>query len=429
MGMLVPPLTRRGLLSATAAGPVLALATACQPGAQRPPEQRPAPASPVTLEFWEWGYSPAWISVHEQLFERYKAQQRSHVSVSIVPIDNAAKVLAAVAGGVPPDLLRMPSQLTEFAERGILLALDRHIGDLDLKQDFFPGAWAAGQWKGQTYGVVDNFFSWVWAYNAAVLREHGFPAFPDTLEEFLAVGQAVSGPGKGPGGKERYFVQVGVHLWAIQPFLYTFGGGVLNQDRTRVILAEEPSLAAIQYLYDLRYRYRVCAPWPNPPEVSLDNGTQVALGVGAYVIAGPKPGWERAFAPFPKRTKETPRVTVANGGTFEVVKDGKHIDETVRLLRWLVSMPVRLDRCKALQIEPYFKAGLSDPFYRCNPEWQAFLESVPVARPEPLIPAWGKLNELAVEYIGRIMQNELGVREGLTAAAREMQMALEQPLQ
>ncbi len=196
-------------------------------------------------------------------------------------------------------------------------------------------------------------------------------------------------------------------------------GTVDGADRTNMPVVTTDMSPANQVFF--------CSVWPVPKGVDQDSQTLMAGSSGAWVIAGKKPGWRRLFAAFPHQNGK-PRVTIGNGGTFEVLKSGRHIPETVDLLNWLISKPIRLKRCQLLEIEPYFKSGFTDPFYTSNPDWKAFLKSAPVAVPEPLVPAWAKIGDIFQTYDTDIMENKLAVEDGLHAAAKQMQAALDAPV-
>jgi multiple sugar transport system substrate-binding protein len=378
----------------------------------------------VKLEFWENGDSDAWIKVHNDLFAQYHAQQ-PNVSASVTASDEQ-KVIAATAADTPPDFVRLPSELTENAAKGILLPLDEYLSKWEGRDDFTPGAWAAGQWKGHAYGVVDNFFSQVISYNADILTQRGVQTFPETWDDFTKAGQLFY---KAPVGDAsgHYFFDTGVHVWAMEAFLVSFGGSVLDPTRTKVTVDDAAGIQALTYVHDLRTRYNVMPPWPDPKGLDQGNGSLVASSSGAWVIAGAKPAWNQRFAAFPHVT-DKPRVAIANGGTFEVLKSGRHVPETVDMLTWLISKPIRLKRCQLLQIEPYFQSGFDDPFYKNNPVWQPFLESAKVAIPEPLVPAWSKIGDIFQTDDGAIMGNKQALEDGLHAAAKQMQAALDAPV-
>ena len=64
------------------------------------------------------------------------------------------KLLAAIAGGTPPDVGVCCVQYAELYSRGAVMAIDDQIDNSAVigRDDFVPGLLESMQWQGETYG-------------------------------------------------------------------------------------------------------------------------------------------------------------------------------------------------------------------------------------------------------------------------------------
>lgn len=118
-----------------------------------------ATPEPVQLTFWHvYGEShPAKPSIDA----RVAAFNDSHpyIQVEALPVPGGEiqdKLLAAIAGGNPPDVAMVDGPwIASWAERDALLPLDEFAGDLN-EDDYYPSAWTESHYKGKMYSLPHN---------------------------------------------------------------------------------------------------------------------------------------------------------------------------------------------------------------------------------------------------------------------------------
>ena len=142
----------------------------------------PRITQPTTLVYWT-NLSGADGAKMKELAERYQTEAPL---VTVEQIQGVTpyfdKVLAAVAGGTPPDVLgtRMP-YVPFLAESGVLADLSaREIQQLGLRaDDFEPAVWRSGEWKGKRYSIPMDLNGHMLLYSEAAVRDlGGNPAQP-----------------------------------------------------------------------------------------------------------------------------------------------------------------------------------------------------------------------------------------------------------
>ncbi len=157
----------------------LALAFAFVPAA--------SPAAPsVTLEFWTISLQPFFNDYVNGMIASY---ERGHPDVKVRWVDVQfgaieQKLLAALAGGVAPDVVNLNTEMTvRLAERDALVDMDAAVS-AQARARYFEGLWRSTRVRGRTYGLPWYVVPNVIAYNTAIYRRAGLsPNEPPRSEE------------------------------------------------------------------------------------------------------------------------------------------------------------------------------------------------------------------------------------------------------
>lgn len=147
----------------------------------------PTTAAPkVTLEFWTISLQPFFTDYVNGLIGAYT---RAHPEVHVrwVDVQFAAveqKLLAALAGGLAPDVVNLNTEMVlRLAEQGLLVDMDAAVPPA-VRQRYFPGLWNSLRYRGRTYGLPWYVAPNILAYNAGLYRRAGLdPLQPPTTEE------------------------------------------------------------------------------------------------------------------------------------------------------------------------------------------------------------------------------------------------------
>jgi multiple sugar transport system substrate-binding protein len=146
--------------------------------------RRPA-HSVVNIVMWQ-----QWGGGHEKrTLDKYIALfNKTHpgIHVSEIAVRDNTKIVAAISGGRPPDLMDLGSTATlgQWAHDGLLQPVDSYItaSHIDVGA-FYPSGWKAVTFKGKRWGVPFMNFNIGLVYNRALFRQAGIAHPPRTLEE------------------------------------------------------------------------------------------------------------------------------------------------------------------------------------------------------------------------------------------------------
>lgn len=141
--------------------------------------------SVVNLVMWQ-----QWGGGHEKrTLDKYIALfNRTHptIHVSEIAVTDNSKIVAAISGGRPPDLMDLGTTQTigQWAHDGLLQPLDSDINasHIDVAA-FYPSGWKAVTFEGKRWGVPFMNFNLGLLYNRALFKQAGITHPPRTLEE------------------------------------------------------------------------------------------------------------------------------------------------------------------------------------------------------------------------------------------------------
>lgn len=166
-----------GIISAL----VVATTTAGTAGAVAPR----APRAVVDVTMWQqWGggHEKATLDKYIALFNR----AHPGIRVSEIAVTDNSKIVTAISGGHPPDLMDLgtTSQLGQWAHNGLLQPLDSYItaSHMDVGA-FVPAGWKVVTYQGKRWGVPFMNFNIGLVYNRKLFQQAGITHPPRTLEE------------------------------------------------------------------------------------------------------------------------------------------------------------------------------------------------------------------------------------------------------
>ncbi len=299
-------LSRRRFLQWSAVGMGgAALAAACAtPAAPAASEDAAAPAEEtVEIAWWHaWGGTTG-MAAMVGVAEAFNAEGRSvQVERLHVPEMND-KLLAAIAGGTPPDVGVCCVQYAQLYSRGAVMPLDDFIDRSEIIQHdaFVDGLIESMQWQGSTYGVpgFEAGPRYGLMYNKALVEEAGLDAsqLPRTWEEMFewhveltrfddagnveVVGfdprDATAGNGPATNIPQFWALTYGLDIWDAET-------NTFNYDDERFIsalttLKRFTDHVGVQQMESFRSSF---SGWTQSPSSSFPSGVQAMLVTGYY---------------------------------------------------------------------------------------------------------------------------------------------------
>ncbi len=335
-------------------------------------------APQVTLEFWTISLQPFFTSYVNGLIAHYE-KGNPGIKIHWVDIQFQAveqKLLAAIAGGVPPDVVNLNVEFTtRIAEKGALADLDALVPPAE-RDKYFEGFWASARFRGHSYGIPWYVAPAVIIYNAELFKKAGLNPLepPSSEDEMITTARHL---------KERAKVYGFMPLVDSVQFLYRFlenGLAVLSADGKRAVFNSPAHVAYLQRYVELFKKDYF-------PEDTLRRGflgavERYSAGQLGMLVVGPQfllrikasnpEVYARSFvAPYPLgkgRVIHTPLMTIT------IPKASKHQQEAAKFALFVTSDANQLAFSKLVVIFPSTRAAAADPYFKekgPGPEWKA----------------------------------------------------------
>ena len=237
----------------------------------------------ITLTYW-YTESSAERPVIVKLIRQFE-RKNPRIHINGVPMNYSQTETDfenSVQEGTAPDILRSDvGWVAQFASQGYLLNIDSLISQSD-PSDYLPAALAEDYYNGNYYGLpqVTDFLALL--YNKAELEEAGITSAPATMTDFET--DAVKVHQSNP---KIYGFETDGSSYNALPFIYTFGGGMLDQ-HNNILVNNDGSINGLEFLLKLQNMDKVM-----PATVRYSNSLVSApvadftAGKTAMIFGGP----------------------------------------------------------------------------------------------------------------------------------------------
>jgi multiple sugar transport system substrate-binding protein len=397
----------------------------------------PAPSGKIQLRYMAWG-NPEQIALEETLCAEFN-RQNPGIEVKFFRVPGSAylnKAIVMFASRTAPDVVRIDHyNFPDLVRKGYFLDLTSLAAkDETFKySDFFPLTIREAQYKGGFYGLNVMFGGEIMYYNKTLLKKAGLDDPYElakrgewTYDRFLK--HAIAMTDIGDDGRAKSFGCAVPSFPMNVPTIWAFGGDVLTSDYKRSLLGTPGSIAAYQFLADLRWKHK-CAPTPAQSAQSAYSFESGKLGM-EFGWMGSAPRYNNTIknfdwdiCPIPVGPAGNP--SMIKGNQLVVYRESKHPEAAWKFIRFLTSAPTEqllyvqnrrnFPTRKSVAYSKEFLQPQNRPF-----QVEVMLRAVEHARELPIDHRWAEWNQvLSAEqdnlYSGRERDAGVAMRR---AAAR-----------
>ena len=336
------------------------------------------------------------------------------------------KVTTSMASGTPIDLFTLnPGDMVPFANQAQVRAIDDLIRrDKYDVSDFFEKCFEQYRWKGKSHALPRGFGNQDIYYSTALWDKAGIKRPPYdwkardwTTEEFLDATLRLSRlPGSGGstgGGVWGWNQGRGLRQWA--PWVWIFGGDILNKEGTASILDQGPAVEGLQFLQDLIHKHKVMPP-PTPAVNSIQTlGGNLGMAMGIPAEMGryrQRPGLEFDVAPMPKQVA---RMTSGGGIAWHMAAGTPNVNEAWEVQKWIASQEVQTWECEVGGTAPPRKSVIKSPcFVDRNQQPKGvdvFLQAPEFVHTDPQAVGWQEAEEVVIAGLASLWDGSRTARQ------------------
>ncbi|MDB9444962.1 ABC transporter substrate-binding protein [Anabaena sp. CS-542/02] len=376
----------------------------CQPLAQKDD-------GVIHLTLWQGINPPVNRDVFNKLVDKFN---QTHADIQVESIfaglDQLPKILAAVVGNVPPDILSFSPQITgQLVELGAIRPLDDWLATFPGKSEVNPKLFEELTLNNQLWSIPLYTSNIGIFYRPQLFQAAGITQTPKTWEELRAVAKKFTIDRNGDQRPEQYgmLLPMGKGEWTVFswfPFLLSAGGEVVSNDQPD--LTNPGAIAALQFWQDLLQDGSATL---SPPERGYEEDAFLS-GRVAMQITGPwtyitKSNIDYDVFPIPASVTQA---TVTGTGNMYVMKTTPQREAAAqKFLEYVLSeqfqtewsigtgfLPVNL---KSAQSQAYQEYAAAKPWLK------VFIDQIHTAGARPIIAGYSRLSE----SLGRAIESSL----------------------
>ncbi|MEH2063960.1 MAG: ABC transporter substrate-binding protein [Nostoc sp.] len=380
----------------------------------------------IHLNLWQSINPPANRDVFDKLVDKFN---QTHTDIQVESIfvgqPQLPKILTAVVGNAPPDILSFDPQLTgQFMELGAIRPLEEWLEKFPLKSEISPNLWEELKLDGHLWSIPLSTSNVGIFYRPKLFQAAGITQIPKTWEELREVAKKLTIDRNGDNRPEQYgiLLPLGKGEWTVFtwfPFLLSAGGEIVTNNRPN--LTNPGAIAALQFWQDL---LKDGSATLSSPERGYEEDAFIA-GRVAMQITGPWTYIMKSnvdFNVFPIPASVKPATVTGTGNIYLMKTTPAREQAALKFLEYVLSekfqtewsigtgfLPVNL---KSAQSQAY------QEFLQQKPVLKVFIDQMPVAGSRPIIPGYTRLSDSLGRAIEATLMGESSQKALKTAQER-----------
>jgi ABC-type glycerol-3-phosphate transport system substrate-binding protein len=341
---------------------------------------------------------------------------------SIGPQEITPKYLAAVAAGAPPDIFHAPGYVPpDMAKNKVLAPLDALV---KLHPTTLPNFDPITVFDGQRFGIPVNAGLGAMCYNTELMEKAGLDPkkAPETWDDLIEHARRVTNAQDGQWGLmlgNQAGITTAQNYYA---FLIAAGGQLLSADGRSVAFNSDAGLDALTFMADIVNKHRIA---PRKMYSDVQAWSEWATRkVGSVLLY---PVWTAGIlaSKVPSMTAPPPR-RVGRGAHFAgnywtVSNASRNKEAAAKFCQWWVQPEISARWAGESGAIPNSQAAIDSPVFReflsKNPLGQAFIDTIPFAKPFPGVVGVPAVLQIASEMIQAVTLGGEAPKDAIAKAA------------
>ncbi|MFN6518053.1 MAG: ABC transporter substrate-binding protein [Nostoc sp. CreGUA01] len=393
----------------------------------------------IHLTLWQGVNPPPNRDVLQKLVDKFN---QSHADIQVESLyvgqqdQQTPKILAAVVGNAPPDLLWYnPTIAGQLVELGALLPLDEMLEKSPIKAEIDPTLYASMKYNGKIWSVPFATNNVGIFYRPSLFKAAGITELPRTWEEFGQVAKRLTRDINGDGRTDQYgmFLPLGkgeftVFTWL--PFMWSGGGELVSDDSQNAAAVDlkdnQGAIAALQFWRDLITEGSAILSGPERGYETDD----LLSGKVAMQLNGP---WNLGqfqttgvdFDVFPIPVGEKPATVIGGENLFFFKTTPEREKAAFKFVEYTLSEEFQTELALGTGYLPVNLKSRENPKYQefVNqiPQVKVFLEQAKYGRSRPIFPGYNRISD----SLGRAIESVLLGKYPPNKALQETQQRLD----
>ncbi|NJN06966.1 MAG: ABC transporter substrate-binding protein [Richelia sp. RM2_1_2] len=389
------------------------------------------------LTLWQGVNPPSNRDVLQKLVDKFN-QNHPYIQVESLyvgqPDQQMPKILAAVVGNAPPDLLWFnPTIAGQLVELDALVPLDEMLNQSPVKDQIDPTLFDSMKYQNQIWSVPFATNNVGIFYRPSLFKAAGINKLPVNWEEFRQVAKTLTRDTNGDNKIDQHgiFLPLGkgeftVFIWL--PFMWSAGGELAMEAAKVDLVNNQGAISALQLWQDL---VKDGSAILSAPERGFETDAFVA-GKVAMQVTGP---WTLTYInndikngdfgvfPIPKNESQGTSIGGENLFLFKTTPErekaafefAEYVVSEEFQTEWALGTGYLPTNLKSRQSEKY------QAYIEKQPTAQVFLQQAQYGRSRPVFTGYSRVSE----SIGRAMEAVLLGKSNPKDALKESQQRLD----
>jgi multiple sugar transport system substrate-binding protein len=370
------------------------------------------------ITFWHGVNPPPNRDVLQKLVDKFN-QTHPNIHVESLYVgqqdQQMPKILAAVVGNAPPDLLWFNPTITgQLVELGALISIDEMLSKSPVKDDIDPALYSSMEYQGKLWSVPFATNNVGIFYRPSLFQAAGITTTPRTWEEFRQVAKKLTRDLNGDGEVDQYgmFLPLGkgeftVFTWL--PFMWSSGGKLVRGDvsnAANVMLQDnQGAIAALQFWRNL---VQDGSTMLSSPERGYETDPllsgRVAMQINGPWNLGQLQTTDVDFGVFPLPVNQNPATSIGGENLFFFKTTPERQKAAFTFAEYTMSEEFQTEIALAAGYLPInLKSRTSEKyqeFVQRLPQVKVFLEQAQYGRSRPIFPGYNRISD----SIGRAVE-------------------------
>lgn len=397
-------------------------------------------ADVIHITLWQGVNPPPNRDVLQKLVDKFN---QTHPNIQVESLyagqqdQQTPKILAAVVGNAPPDLLWYnPTIAGQLVELEALIPLNDKLDKSPVKAEIDPALFESMEYQEQIWSLPFATNNVGVYYRPSLFEKAGIKELPRTWVEFRQVAKQLTRDFDGDGRTDQYgmFLPSGkgeftVFTWL--PFMWSSGGELVTgdaQDASNVMLQDnQGAIAALEFWRNL---ITDGSAMLSGPERGYETGDLIAGNV-AMQVTGP---WSLGeftesgvdFGVFPIPVDQEPATSIGGENLFLFKTTPKREQAAFTFAEYTMSEEFQTELALGTGYLPINLKSRQNPRYQefvnKQPSLQVFLDQAQHGRSRPIFPGYNRISDSLGRAIESVLLGQSSPAEALTRTQQRLNL-------
>ncbi len=394
----------------------------------------------IHLTLWHGVNPPPNRDVLQKLVDKFN---QSHPDIQLESLyigqqdQQTPKILAAVVGNAPPDLLWYnPTIAGQLVELGAILALDEMLEKSPIKADIDPALYASMKYNGKIWSVPFATNNVGIFYRPSLFKAAGITELPRTWQEFGQVAKKLTRDTNGDGRIDQYgmFLPLGkgeftVFTWL--PFMWSGGGELVSGDSQNAaavnVQDNQGAIAALQFWRNLITDGSAILSGPERGyEIDDLLAGKVAMQLDGPWTLGQFQATGVDFDVFPIPVGQKPATVIGGENLFLFKTTLERETAAFKFAEYALSEEFQTELALGTGYLPVNLKSRQSPKYQdfVNkiPQVKVFLDQAKYGRSRPIFPGYNRISDSLGRAIESVLLGKSSPAESLKATQQRLDL-------